>query len=64
MDYFNEIIHKNFIKIILIHFQLIFNKILNHFRLQPLGRARGLQNFQEVGFFDSGMAAPVSLKKR
>ena len=54
--------HKKFIKII--HFQLTFNKILNKFRLEPWGRARGRQNSQEMGFFDSGMAGPVSLKKR
>ena len=61
-DKIPKIFMENFIKII--HFQLILNKIFNKFRLQPWGRARGRQNCQEMGFFDSGMAAQVSLKIR
>ena len=57
---------KTFIKII--PFKLIFNKILRKLLVnfdcnrgaEPLGR----QNCQEMGFFDGGMAAPVSMKKR
>ena len=40
--------HPIFIKIS--HFQLILNKILNKFRLQPWGRAHGHQNCQKMGF--------------
>ena len=60
MDNWNEISNKYFIKII--QFKSNFNRIFKKSRLQPWGRAEGRQNCQEIGFFESGMAAPVSLK--
>ena len=60
-----EIYMENFIKII--HFQLIFNKILRKFLINSdgsYGAEPVAPKLSENGFFASRMAAPVSLKKR